>query len=69
MIGLEKYLKRFLIIKSIDDNNLITISQYYVRDNRLFECYILFQILCTLNPFDIKMNRTEKEIQILRQIE
>ncbi len=55
--------------KASDDNNLITISQYYVRDNRLFECYILFQILCTLNPFDIKMNRTEKEIQILRQIE
>lgn len=49
-------------------NSLITISQYYIRDVRIFECYILFQILGILNNLDIKKNRKEIEEEILRNI-
>ena len=51
------------------ENNLTTISQYYVRDNRLFECYIAFKVIALLNNFSISMNRPDIEEKLLRKIE
>lgn len=61
----EEELKR---LAEARENNLTTISQYYVRDNRLFECYIAFQIIALLNNLSVKMNRKEIENKILRKI-
>lgn len=55
-------------LKKVEDNNLVTISQYYIRDNRIFECYILFQLLGILNRLNIKLNRNEIENKILRKV-
>ena len=51
------------------ENDLTTISQYYVRDNRLFECYIAFKVIALLNNFNISMNRPEIEEKLLRKID
>lgn len=55
-------------LKKIENNNLVTISQYYIRDNRIFECYILFQLLGILNRLNIKLNRNDIENKILRKV-
>ncbi|AFM03964.1 hypothetical protein Fleli_1543 [Bernardetia litoralis DSM 6794] len=49
-----------------EDTKLTSISQYYVRDTRLFELYMLLRYLCMLKLKGIKtVNRTkiEKEVQ------
>ena len=49
--------------------SLKTISQYYVRDNRLFECYIALRVIGILKHLHISLNRSDIENKILRQIE
>lgn len=56
-------------LSEIEDNNLICISQYYIRDTRLFELYMLLRYLCflkikkveTVNRIDVEeeMQKTE----------
>ena len=41
-------------IKQTKDSNLITISPYYFRDNRVFEYYILLKILSIFDDFGAK---------------
>ncbi len=50
------------------DNDLLTISQYYVRDNRLFECFIAFQLTVLLNQLNTNMGRKDIENKLLRKI-
>ena len=50
-------------------DSLKTISQYYVRDNRLFECYIALRVIGILKHLHISLNRVDIENRILRQIE
>lgn len=52
------------------NNNLVTISQYYVRDNRLFELFILLRYL-HLQKMKGKtyVDRKEAELNFLRKIE
>ena len=38
--------KELFDLSSVDNDNLTSISQYYVRDNRLFEIYMLLRYLC-----------------------
>lgn len=46
-------------------NNLISISQYYVRDTRLFELYMLLRYLCFLKLKGVDVvNRKEVELQM-----
>lgn len=47
--------------RKANESNLITISQYYVRDNRLFECYIAFQMVALLNQFNLEYQRNKLE--------
>lgn len=49
--------------------SLKTISQYYVRDNRLFECYIALRVIGILKHLHISLNRSDIENKILRQVE
>lgn len=60
-------------LASAESNNLVTICQYYMRDNRLFEYYILLNLLTTLdicepNKFR-KFNRNSIINNMLREIE
>ena len=50
------------------DKNLMTISQYYLRDNRLFELYLLLRYLMYLHISwnDKKINRQALEVEKLR---
>lgn len=52
--------------KEQTENNLISISQYYVRDTRLFEIYMLLRYLCSLRIKRIKnvdkVNRRKIEV-------
>ncbi|WP_019673533.1 hypothetical protein [Psychrobacter lutiphocae] len=54
-------------LKALEDakvNNITSISQYYVRDNRLFEIYMLLKYLCYLSykvNKEVKLNRYEIE--------
>lgn len=51
--------------KEQTQNNLISISQYYVRDTRLFELYMLLRYLCFLKIKNIDVvNRKEIELQM-----
>ncbi len=53
-------------LSEIENNNLICISQYYVRDTRLFELYMLLRYLCSLKLKRVEIiNRREieKEMQ------
>jgi len=50
-------------------DSLKTISQYYVRDNRLFECYIALRVIGILKHLHISLNRVDIENKILRKIE
>lgn len=46
-------------------NNLISISQYYVRDTRIFEIYMLLRYLCFLRIKNIdEVNRREIELEM-----
>lgn len=56
-------------LKQAENDKLVTLSQYYIRDNRIFECYILFQLLGILNQLNITKNRNSLEKEILRKIE
>ncbi len=49
-------------------DSLQTISQYYVRDNRLFECYIALRVIGLLKHLHINLKRVDIENRILRQI-
>ena len=63
----EKELKE---LASAVDNNLVTISQYYIRDNRLYELYLCLKYCqySKLKGID-KINRTHAENNFLRQLE
>jgi hypothetical protein len=53
-------------LSTVENNSLTSISQYYVRDNRLFEIYMLLRYLCFLklkNKTNIKRKEVELEIQ------
>lgn len=47
-------------LSSAEDNNLITVSQYYFRDNRLFEYYILLHYL--LQQSMLGHNKVDRKI-------
>lgn len=52
--------------KEQKQNNLISISQYYVRDTRLFEIYMLLRYLCSLkikNVSSVDRKKVELEMQ------
>lgn len=54
------------IIKSIKDQNLISISQYYFRDNRVFEYYILLKLLSIFDDLGAsRCNRRSLEANVL----
>lgn len=59
----EEELKR---LATVENNSLTSISQYYVRDTRLFEIYMLLRYLCYLkfkNTVDIKRVEIEEELR------
>lgn len=52
------------------DEGLVTISQYYIRDNRLFELYLLLRYLVFLKiKGETKINRKKLEEEKLRILE
>ena len=52
------------------DNNIVTISQYYMRDNRIFEYYILLKHLLFCSQIGItNINRKKLERDFLIKIE
>ncbi|VEG13671.1 hypothetical protein [Moraxella cuniculi] len=52
-------------LKEVEKNNLTSISQYYVRDTRLFEIYMLLRYLCFLKLKGVNVvNRKEIELQM-----
>lgn len=53
-------------LSSIEDSSLTSISQYYVRDTRLFEIYMLLRYLCFFKlkgQANIKRKEIEKKIK------
>ena len=53
-------------LSTVENNSLTSISQYYVRDTRLFEIYMLLRYLCFLkikNVSVVNRNEIEKEMQ------
>lgn len=58
--------KELNTFKEQNQNNLISISQYYVRDTRLFEIYMLLRYLCFLRIKNVNaVNR--KQIELIMQ--
>ena len=56
-------------LKEAYDNDLVTISQYYFRDTRIFELYILLKYLLMMEQKGItECNRKEVELRYLRKI-
>jgi len=55
-------------LKQASLSGLVTISQYYFRDTRIYEAYILLKHLSYLSHKYDSINRTELELQFLRQI-
>ncbi len=58
-------------LSTIEDNSLTSISQYYVRDTRLFEIYMLLRYLCFLklkNATNINRKKIEEEIKKTKTI-
>lgn len=54
------------ILSTVENNSLTSISQYYIRDTRLFEVYMLLRYLCFLklkNIINIKRNEVEIELR------
>jgi hypothetical protein len=57
-------------LKQASVNNLVTISQYYIRDTRIYEVYILLKHLSYLHfKGNISVDRKELELNFLRKIE
>jgi len=61
--------KELQILSEVGKNNLTSISQYYIRDTRLFELYMLLKYLCILKHKDINkeiknVNRREIELEL-----
>lgn len=52
------------------DNNLVTISQYYIRDNRIYELFLCLKYCnyCKAKG-EIRINRGQAEMQFLRKLE
>lgn len=62
----KKEIDKFL---DVQENNLISISQYYVRDNRIFEFYILLKYLCFLKlKGNNEINRSILENRLVKEI-
>ncbi len=61
--------KELDILANASKTNLVTISQYYIRDNRLFELYLCLRY-CQFRKFlgDKKINRKDAEINFLRKL-
>lgn len=56
-------------LEDAEDDNLITISQYYFRDNRIFEYYILLKYLFLKNQMGQKFcDRRQVENEFLKNI-
>lgn len=56
-------------LKNAFNHNLKTICQYYIRDNRLYEIYILLKHLCFLKIKGAStVNRSELELKFLRKL-
>lgn len=52
-------------LSTVENNSLTSISQYYVRDTRLFEIYMLLRYLCFLKIKNVtNIKRTEIELEI-----
>ena len=52
-------------LSKVDEDNLTSISQYYVRDNRLFELYMLLRYLCLLKIRGVnEVNRRAIETEL-----
>ena len=61
--------KELAVLDMATDDNLVTISQYYFRDNRIFEYYILLKYLLLLNSMGhTSCKRTEVEDRFLKKI-
>lgn len=55
------------ILSDVDDNSLTSISQYYIRDNRLFEIYMLLRYLCFLKLKNVAVaNRKNIETEMMK---
>ncbi len=56
-------------LKGAENNNLVTVSQYYFRDNRLYEYYILLKYIMHLEELGAKaINREYEEKRFLSKI-
>jgi len=55
-------------LKEVSLNGLVTISQYYFRDNRIYELYILLRHLSYLSHRYTSINRTQLENEFLKRI-
>ncbi len=52
-------------LSTVENNSLTSISQYYIRDIRLFEIYMLLRYLCFLKiKNQTNINRTEIELEL-----
>lgn len=55
-------------LKESTNKNLVVISQYYIRDNRIFEIYFLLKILSILKIKNQKVDRKKLENEVLIKI-
>ena len=63
----EKELKK---LKEATQSNLVTISQYYFRDNRIYEYYIALKYVAYLSfKGETNLNRSKIENEFLRKIQ
>ena len=57
--------KELIELSTLKENSLTSISQYYIRDNRIFEIYLLLRYVCILKLKHIpQINRVEQEIKL-----
>lgn len=57
--------KELIELSTVDENNLTSISQYYIRDNRLFEILMLLRYLCLLKIKGMELaNRKDVELEL-----
>ncbi|MGB1206401.1 MAG: hypothetical protein ACPG5B_12175 [Chitinophagales bacterium] len=57
-------------LKEAKEKKLITISQYYIRDNRLYELYLLLRYVSYLKMKGVNnCDRKKVELEFLRQLE
>jgi len=62
--------KELVIFADAQNSNKITISQYYIRDNRLFELYICLKYVLSKKICGFKnVDRRQAEMDFLRKIE